>query len=50
MKSLGEFELLALTELAPFDLEGHLTPQRSNGLHAMLTRLSAMAEDEQARA
>lgn len=46
-------EILAIdpqAELAPFDLEGHLTPQRSNGLHAMLARIRAMAEESRAAA
>ena len=30
--------------LAPFDLDDHLTPQRSNGLHSMIKRIQAMAE------
>ena len=29
--------------LAPFDLDDHLTPQRSNGLHSMLERIRAIA-------
>jgi cysteine desulfuration protein SufE len=29
--------------LAPFDLEGHLTPQRSNGLHSMIKRIRDIA-------
>ena len=39
-------EILAIepsTSLAPFDLEDHLTPQRSNGLHAMVTRIRDIA-------
>lgn len=31
--------------LAPFDLEGHLTPQRSNGLHAMVNRIRQTAQN-----
>ncbi len=30
--------------LAPFDLDDHLTPQRSNGLHSMITRIRAIAD------
>lgn len=30
--------------LAPFDLDDHLTPQRSNGLHSMVARIRAIAE------
>lgn len=29
--------------LAPLELEGHLTPQRSNGLHAMIRRIRDIA-------
>jgi cysteine desulfuration protein SufE len=29
--------------LAPFDLDGHLTPQRSNGLHSMIQRIREIA-------
>ena len=29
--------------LAPFDLDDHLTPQRSNGLHSMVARIRAIA-------
>lgn len=29
--------------LKPFDLENHLTPQRSNGLHAMVKRIREIA-------
>ncbi len=32
--------------LKPFDLENHLTPQRSNGLHAMVKRIRAMAAED----
>lgn len=31
--------------LAPLDLAAHLTPQRSNGLHAMVARIRAIAAD-----
>ncbi len=31
--------------LAPFDLEGHLTPQRSNGLHSMIQRIRQFARE-----
>lgn len=31
--------------LAPFDLEDHLTPQRSNGLHSMVNRIRAIAAE-----
>ncbi len=31
--------------LAPLDLADHLTPQRSNGLAAMITRIQAIAEE-----
>ena len=33
-----------ISELAPFDLDDHLTPQRSNGLHSMIKRIRAIAE------
>ncbi len=39
-------EMLAIDPaeaLAPFDLEGHLTPQRSNGLHSMIKRIREIA-------
>lgn len=29
--------------LSSFDLDGHLTPQRSNGLHSMIARIRALA-------
>ena len=32
--------------LAPFDLDSHLTPQRSNGLHAMVKFIQRVAKDE----
>lgn len=32
--------------LAPFDLTDHLTPQRSNGLHSMIKRIRAIAEQD----
>ncbi|WP_428410060.1 SufE family protein [Hyphococcus sp.] len=34
--------------LAPFDLTGHLTPQRSNGLHSMIKRIRDIAAEDQA--
>ena len=36
------------TELAAFDLHDHLTPQRSNGLHAMIRRIREIAAAEAA--
>lgn len=42
-------EMLAVdpeAALAPFDLEGHLTPQRSNGLHSMIGRIRDIAAAE----
>ena len=39
-------EILAINpdeKLAAFDLEGHLTPQRSNGLHSMIKRIRDIA-------
>lgn len=39
-------EILALDErtvLNPLDLEGHITPQRSNGLASMITRVKEIA-------
>ncbi len=36
--------------LAPFDLKDHLTPQRSNGLHSMVTRIRAIAAEKSALA
>jgi len=33
----------ARAALAPFDLEGHLTPQRSNGLASMIKRVGEIA-------
>ncbi len=44
-------EMLAVepeAALAPFDLEGHLTPQRSNGLHSMIKRIRDIAAAPQA--
>ncbi len=41
-------EMLAIDPqeaLAPFDLDGHLTPQRSNGLHSMVARIRAIATE-----
>lgn len=32
--------------LEPFDLNDHLTPQRSNGLHSMIKRIRAIADAE----
>ena len=32
--------------LAPLDLEGHLTPQRSNGLVSMVKRINEIAADQ----
>lgn len=32
-------------ELASFDLDDHLTPQRSNGLHSMVARIKAIATE-----
>ncbi len=34
--------------LEPFDLDNHLTPQRSNGLHSMVKRIRAIAAAEAA--
>ncbi len=34
--------------LQPFDLENHLTPQRSNGLHSMVKRIREIANEETA--
>ena len=36
------------TALAAFDLQDHLTPQRSNGLHAMIRRIREIAAAEAA--
>lgn len=36
--------------LAPLDLEGHLTPQRSNGLAAMVKRITEIAAAAEAEA
>ncbi|MEO1135231.1 MAG: SufE family protein [Pseudomonadota bacterium] len=33
--------------LAPFDLKDHLTPQRSNGLHSMISRIRDIAAQTQ---
>lgn len=44
-------EMLAVdphAALAPFDLEGHLTPQRSNGLASMIVRIREIAGEEKA--
>lgn len=41
-------EMLAVdpaAALSPFDLEGHLTPQRSNGLHSMIGRIREIARE-----
>jgi cysteine desulfuration protein SufE len=35
--------------LKPFDLEDHLTPQRSNGLNAMVKRMTAIAAQRAAK-
>ncbi len=35
------------TELKPFDLTDHLTPQRSNGLHSMIKRIREIAAAQQ---
>ncbi len=35
--------------LKPFDLENHLTPQRSNGLHSMVKRIREIAAEETAK-
>lgn len=35
-------------ELEPFDLTGHLTPQRSNGLHSMIKRIREIASAQAA--
>ncbi len=35
--------------LKPFDLDDHLTPQRSNGLHAMVKRIREIAAERAAR-
>ena len=46
-------EMLAIdpgAELSSFDLDGHLTPQRSNGLHSMVKRIREIAAREKARA
>lgn len=37
--------LNAREALAPLDLDGHLTPQRSNGLSAMVAQIQAIAAD-----
>lgn len=34
--------------LKPFDLDDHLTPQRSNGLHSMVKRIREIAADQPA--
>lgn len=39
-------DLDAEAALAPFDLQDHLTPQRSNGLHSMIKRIRAIADAE----
>ena len=31
--------------LAGFDLDGHITPQRANGLTSMISRIQALAKD-----
>ncbi len=35
--------------LAPFDLNDHLTPQRSNGLHSMVNRIRTIAAENIAK-
>jgi len=46
-KAPGEITALDPAEaLKPFDLENHLTPQRSNGLHAMVKRIREIAAEE----
>ena len=35
--------------LAPFDLQDHLTPQRSNGLYSMVNRIRAIAAEKLAQ-
>jgi cysteine desulfuration protein SufE len=35
----------ARASLAPLDLDSHLTPQRSNGLHAMVKRIGEIARE-----
>lgn len=43
-KSPEEMRMLdPAAALAPFDLNDHLTPQRSNGLHSMIKRIQAIA-------
>lgn len=37
-------DLDARAMLAPLDLDGHLTPQRSNGLASMIRRIRSIAE------
>ncbi|MEL6370953.1 MAG: hypothetical protein AAFR03_09565 [Pseudomonadota bacterium] len=32
--------------MAPLDLAGHLTPQRSNGLASMVTRIKEIAANQ----
>ena len=42
-------EILAMNpdeKLAAFDLDGHLTPQRSNGLHSMIKRIRDIAAQQ----
>lgn len=41
----GMFELDPKAALAPFDLQDHLTPQRSNGLHSMVNRIRTIAAE-----
>ena len=45
-------EILALDEraaLKPLDLDGHITPQRSNGLASMIKRIKETATEEAAQ-
>ncbi len=47
-KTLSQAESLNTQDaLKPLDLDGHLTPQRSNGLSAMVARIQALAKGEQ---
>jgi len=41
-------KLDAAAALQPFELDDHLTPQRSNGLHSMVKRIRAMAGERAA--
>lgn len=42
-------ELDPQAALAPFDLQDHLTPQRSNGLHSMVNRIRTIAAENLAQ-